>query len=108
MSWLTSANGVIGSIFRQREPAGIPPKPELDLMIVRRGLSPAFYFFCRVFAKEHGMLVVPDRRANERREGATQWRKEDFIVVPNSQRTSGAPERSDAATRADDDTKRES
>jgi hypothetical protein len=38
-----------------------------DILIVRRNLSPAFYFYCRMFAKENGVTVVPDRRVNDRR-----------------------------------------
>jgi hypothetical protein len=77
-----------------------------DLMIVRRGLSPAFYFYCHVFAKEHGFAVVPDRRLRdrrrrqrstptidrrnleERRGEPVRWRHEDFIIAPDPRRTS--------------------
>lgn len=77
-------------------------------MILRRGLSSAFYFFCHVFAKEHGLAVVPDRRLNERRrwQRATptidrraadrrgeraKWPQEDFIIVPDPRQKPRTP-----------------
>jgi hypothetical protein len=103
MSWLASASGVVRHIFRIREPLEGLPQPKTDLMIVRRGLSSAFYFFCEVFAKENGLKVVPDRRVHDRRHGErstltfdrrhvdrrgepVRWRKEDFIVVRDPRR----------------------
>jgi len=98
MGWLTAANGVFRHIFRKRERVEQEPTSNPDLMIVRRGLSDAFYFYCHVFAKEHGFAIVPDRRVRERRHGqrATptgnrrgfdrrgeplRWPSEDFIIV---------------------------
>jgi hypothetical protein len=109
MGWLTSANGVLAHILRNRKSADPLPTPEPDLLIVRRGLSPAFYFFCDVFARERGLQLVPDRRAKERRrhQRATasidrrqhdrrqlfsQWSKEDFIVVRDPRRSSRTSE----------------
>ncbi len=104
MAWLTSTGGVFRHIFRKRETAKREPKPEPDLMIVRRGLSPSFYFFCHVFAKERNLAVVPDRRvrdrrrrqratptidrrALERRGEPVHWPFEDFIIVRDPRRT---------------------
>ena len=104
MGWLTSTGGVFRHIFRRRERAKREPKPKPDLMIVRRGLSDAFYFYCHVFAKEHNLAVVPDRRVHERRrrQRATptidrrahdrrgdpvKWPSEDFIIVRDPRRT---------------------
>ncbi|HVF41246.1 MAG TPA: hypothetical protein VM939_15185 [Gemmatimonadaceae bacterium] len=73
-------------------------KPLSGLMIVRRGMSPAFHFFCGVFAREHGFEVVPDRRQRDRRDRPVptsifdkrrsdrrvinqSFGKQDFIVV---------------------------
>ncbi|MEX2016326.1 MAG: hypothetical protein WD873_06775 [Candidatus Hydrogenedentales bacterium] len=108
MSWLTSANGVLAHILRNRKPADIPPTPEPELLIVRPGLSSAFYFFCDVFARERGLRLVPDRRAKERRrhqratsidrrqhdrrQRFSQWSKEDFIVVRNPRHPSRTSE----------------
>ena len=102
MGWLASTGDAFRQIFRKRERP--QPKPNQDLMIVRRGLSPAFYFFCHVFAKEHGLAVVPDRRVRDRRrrQRATptidrralerrgepiRWPFEDFIIVRDPRRT---------------------
>ena len=69
-----------------------------DLLVVRRGMSPAFYFFCSMFAKERGLAVVEDRRKKDRRRrqrptpstdrrtyaerrAASRQTKEDFWVV---------------------------
>ena len=109
MGWLNSTGGAIRHIFRKRERAipELPPKP--DLMIVRRGLSPSFYFFCHVFAKEHGLTVVPDRRtrnrrrrqratptidrrAQDRRGEPVHWPFEDFIIVRDPRSTPRADE----------------
>lgn len=96
-------------LFRKRDRATREPGPTSDLMIVRRGLSPSFYFFCQVFAKEHNLVVVPDRRAHDRRrrERATptidrraqdrrgeppRWRSEDFIVLRDPRRADYADE----------------
>ena len=109
MNWLTSANGVLAHILRNRKPVDIPPTPEPELLIVRGGLSPAFYFFCDVFARERGLRLVPDRREKERRrhqratasidrrqdarrQRFSQWLKEDFIVVRNPRHPSRTPE----------------
>ena len=106
MGWLSRAGGVL-SIFGNRQRAEIAPAPEQDLMIVRRGLSPAFYFFCNIFATERGMKLVPDRRVkerrrwqraapasdrrrNDRRSNAAPWPKEDFIIVRDRSRTPGS------------------
>ena len=109
MAWLSSANGVFRQIFRKRERVKPQPKPKPDLMIVRRGLSDAFYFYCHVFAKEHNLAVVPDRRLRERRrrQRATptidrrnidrrgepvKWPFEDFIIVRDPRRTPRPPD----------------
>ena len=99
MGWLNSASGAFRHILKSRKKGkGAGAAVTYDLMIVRRGMSPAFYFFCRLFANENGLHVVPDRRAADRRyrQRATpsidrrrfdrrmaenQWVKEDFLVV---------------------------
>ena len=66
MNWLFSSNSVVGRLFSWgRDESG--PEGEPDLLVVRRGLSPAFYFFCQLFAKENQLVVVPDRRQKSRR-----------------------------------------
>ena len=109
MGWLTSASGVFRHIFRKRERVELEPKPESDLMIVRRGLSDAFYFYCHVFAKERGLTIVPDRRLRDRRrrQRATptvdrrnldrrgeprRWPFEDFIIVRDPRRPPRPPD----------------
>jgi hypothetical protein len=108
VGWLTSAGGALRHIFRNRKRERESPDPTRDLMIVRRGLSSAFYFFCHVFAKEHGLVVVPDRRLNDRRrrQRATptidrragdrrgepvKWPQEEFIIVRDPRRTPRTP-----------------
>ena len=100
MTWLTSASGAVRGFFSRGNPAAGPESADTDLMIVRAGLSPAFYFFCQVFAKERRLKLVPDRRMGDRRhrqrpEAGTDrrqsdrrmagsiWTKEDFVVVRN-------------------------
>ena len=109
MGLFSSASGVLRHIFRNRKWAEQEPKPEPDLMIVRGGLSPTFYFFCNVFAKERGMELVPDRRAterrrrqratasidrrqNDRRQHSSHWPHEDFIIVRDPRSASRMPE----------------
>jgi len=36
------------------------------MLVVRRGMSPAFHFFCRVLAEQHECVVVEDRRVSAR------------------------------------------
>jgi hypothetical protein len=73
MGWLATATVAVRNIFkgdtRDRANESAPPD---GLLIVKRGLSPAYYFFCGVFAKERGLEVVPDRRVAERR----RWQRE--------------------------------
>ena len=65
MSWLFSGD-VLGRFLnpqkRRAEATG-----DTDLLVVRRGMSPAFYFFCRIFAGERRLLMVEDRRVRNRR-----------------------------------------
>ena len=108
MGWLSSATGAVRNIFkgdpRDRAKESAPPD---GLLIVKRGLSPAYYFFSGVFAKERGLEVVPDRRVDERRRWQREtpldcrhldrrrtatWPKEDFIVVRNPGATPTEPE----------------
>jgi hypothetical protein len=70
----------------------------MDLMVVRRTFTPAYYFFLRAFAKANGLRIMLDRRKDERRaqpSGArgerrrnerrraypSTWHKGDFIIV---------------------------
>jgi hypothetical protein len=104
MGWFTSTGSAFRQIFRKRERVTPEPKPKPDLMIVRRGLSDAFYFYCHVFAKEHNLAVVPDRRvrdrrrrqrstptidrrAQDRRGEPVRWPLEEFIIVRDPRRT---------------------
>jgi hypothetical protein len=76
-------------------------------LIVRRALSPAYYFFLQTFADANRIAVVIDRRVDERRRqthrtfgerrkadrrGATpmSWSEGDFIVVRAPERAAGA------------------
>ena len=52
-------------LFNRREPA--EDSESYALLVVRRGMSPAFHFFCSIFAKERGLVVVDDRRMTTRR-----------------------------------------
>ncbi len=97
MRWLGSVAGLLRQLTPNRSVATGRPTHAPGLMIVRGGLSPAYYFFCRVFAKEHNLEVIPDRRMNdrrrlensttvdrrhgERRSGVDRLSSQDFIVV---------------------------
>lgn len=106
--WFASASGILRHLFRRKRPEQPLEKPNPDLMIVRRGLSDAFYFYCHVFAKEHGLKVIPDRRTHERRRwqratptidrrqidrraGQTKWSADDFIIVPDPRKAPRGP-----------------
>lgn len=73
MTWLTSTATAVRNVFKKEEARDrAHESTPSGLLIVKRGLSPAYYFFCGVFAKERGLEVVPDRRVNERR----RWQRE--------------------------------
>jgi hypothetical protein len=75
----------------------------MDRLIVRRGLDPSFYKFLEIFAAEHHLEIVLDRRQADRR-GPTQpvgqdrrrqdrrgppppsWSSGDFIAVKRRDR----------------------
>ena len=87
-------NGVVQRLFsgwRLGEPARRP-----GLLVVRRGMSPAFHFFCEVLANQCSCVVVEDRRQGGRRhrQGETvverrhrderrraDFRAEDFWII---------------------------
>lgn len=50
--------------LKRSSPAVVP-----DLLVVRRGMSPAFHFYCQIYAAQQGLVVVEDRRAQERHTG---------------------------------------
>lgn len=85
IDWLFSSRRVFDGLFKAPGNGGLHDQ---DLLIVRRGLSPAFYFFCQTFAREHGLIVVPDRRAKDRRRRqkacASIERRSDDRRRPNS------------------------
>lgn len=107
MNWLTSATTAVRNVLKKDE--AVDRKHESTpsgLLIVKRGLSPAYYFFCGVFAKERGLEVVPDRRVNERRRWQRElppddrrsndrrresWPNNEFTVVSAPQDTPGTP-----------------
>lgn len=72
MNWFTSATGAVRNIFKEETRDRANESTPAGLLIVKRGLSPAYYFFCGVFAKERGLEVVPDRRVAERR----RWQRD--------------------------------
>ena len=60
------------------------------LLVIRHGMSPAFRFFCQIFATEHDCRIVEDRRTGERRHGQridaperrrADFRHEDFWII---------------------------
>ena len=70
-----------------------------NIIIVRRGFPPHFYFFCDIFARQHQATIVCDRRAMNRRlrhlryftnrrsddrrgSPPASWQAGDFIWVP--------------------------
>lgn len=72
--------------------------PAMESLIVRRSLSPAYYFFLQTFAQANRLGVVVDRRLEERRQETRRtfgerrraerrgaeplsWQQGDFIVV---------------------------
>ena len=71
---------------------------EIERLIVRRALSPAYYFFLQTFADANRLTLVIDRRIEERRRARRRtfterrqgdrrgsippsWTQGDFIVV---------------------------
>ena len=77
-----------------------------NIMIVPKGLSPYFYFFCEVFAGQHHATLVCDRRVCDRRVGRgryfvnrrsgnrrgpepSSWRAGDFIWLSADVRSKG-------------------
>ena len=76
-------------------------------LIVRRALSPAYYFFLQTFADANRIAVVIDRRVDDRRHQTRRtfgerrqadrrgaiplsWSQGDFIVVRAAERAVGA------------------
>jgi len=108
MTWLTSAGGAIRGFLNGGNPVARPASASTDLMIVRTGLSPAFYFYCQVFATERRLQLVPDRRAGDRRHRQRpeasmdrrrsdrrttggRWLKEDFVIVRTQSNAASGP-----------------
>jgi hypothetical protein len=88
MTWLEGAGGLVGRTWRwlRRE------RPAPDLLIVRKGLSPAYYFFCKMFAQERGLEMMLDRRrAEDRRKPESNLDKDDFCVVKETKTRSKKP-----------------
>lgn len=52
------------------------PVQDTVRLIVRRGLSPAYYGFLQVFAKANGFEVILDRRVGDRRRRFDRFSKE--------------------------------
>ena len=76
---------------------------EIERLIVRRALSPAYYFFLQSFASANRIQLVIDRRVAERRRQThrgfgerrqfdrrgsipVSWAQGDFIVVRSAER----------------------
>jgi hypothetical protein len=110
MDWLSSAGGTFREILDRRKQASDSGDAAADLMIVRRGMSPAYYFFCRLFAQENGLKVMPDRRAADRRrrqrptasidrrrldrrKADNHFVRQDFLIVRHSRSTAGTEPR---------------
>jgi hypothetical protein len=47
-----------------------PQKAESKMPILRRGLSPEYYFYVKIFARQNGLDFLIDRRVADRRRGA--------------------------------------
>src|SRR5437763_15807957 len=56
MTFSSGAGGLLGRFWRwaRRHPS------KADLLVVRKGLSPAYYFFCNTFEQELGLQIVLD------------------------------------------------
>jgi hypothetical protein len=66
MNFRSFGRGVWRRLFNRRKNTAAPGEGP-DLLVVRPGMSPAFHFFCQIYANERGLKVVSDRRAKDRR-----------------------------------------
>lgn len=67
MVWFLKGRTAIGRLLGR---AGDPEPPEMtapEVTIVRRDLSPEYYFFFEIFARQNGLKVIVDRRVDDRR-----------------------------------------
>lgn len=67
MGWMLTSKRVVGRLFgrsKRTEPQG---EAASEVLIVRRDMSPQYYFFFEIFAKQNRLNVVVDRRVDERR-----------------------------------------
>ena len=85
----------------------------MGVLIVRRALDAAYYFFIETFAKANSHEIVLDRRLDNRRRAPghvfqerrgndrrqpppRSWDQGDFVVVPDSNKASVASPKSQA------------
>jgi len=95
---------VIGRLFRRMKRT--ESSPTTGVMIVRRGMSSAYYFFLHAFARANRIELVRDRRTEDRRGQvqhvsgeqrkndrrgpmSTTWDEGDFVVVTPPRQPSG-------------------
>lgn len=88
---------VVGRLFRRMKRTE-EASPTTDVMIVRRGMSTAYYFFLQAFARANRIELVQDRRTEDRRGQlhhvsgerrkndrrgplSATWGQGDFVVV---------------------------
>lgn len=106
MGWIRGLFGVERTVPPQATPSTVT--------IVRRGLSPAYYFFFEIFAKQNGIKVVVDRRVDDRRARLEHvfgdrrasdrrlppprtWGEADLVIPQPTHDQPDAPRTSDAA-----------
>jgi hypothetical protein len=104
---------MVNRVFRLFRRTAQPEDTASIVTIVRRGLSPAYYFFFEIFAKQNGLKVVVDRRVDERRGRSEHvfgdrrasdrrgplprtWGEADIVIPQLSHAQPGAPNKPDA------------
>ena len=64
---LPSGRAFMSRLYGRLRLAGRHRKTGADALIVRRGLSPDYYFFAEIFAEQNSLEVVLDRRVDDER-----------------------------------------
>ena len=89
---------VLARMYSSRKPPAVSAPGLTNVLIVRRALTPAHYFFLQAFAQSNGLRLMVDRRIHERRretqhlfgdrrcgsdrrrEAPATWHDGDFVV----------------------------
>lgn len=64
---MLTSKRVVGRLFGRSKRTEQQDEAGSEVLIVRRDMSPQYYFFFEIFAKQNRLNVVVDRRVDERR-----------------------------------------